>query len=271
LRTRVILLVVVSMCGGSTSARAELDAGDYAVGATTTSEERARLLEAIAAEREAEAAREEALQAAEAEARQRAAEAEARRPPEERLLEARCTKCHTLEQVSAARHTPIGWWFTVARMRWWNGAAMTGDEAAVLTAHLAQSQPARGGARLAEYGVAVLAVTVVPGAVLLHRLRLRRRRQRGHCRAGGPVGLMAGCVLAATLLLSPPRAAIAETAVNGQAVEPPSGESVPSPQEAPTKNTALDAAKADAPTEHRSPPTDEKPSEPPSMGLCSGQ
>jgi hypothetical protein len=81
--------VALPFCGGIAPAHAELDAGDYAVGATTTSEERAR------------------------------------------LLEARRTKCHTLEQVVAARHTPIGWWFTVARMRWWNGAAMTGEEAAL--------------------------------------------------------------------------------------------------------------------------------------------
>lgn len=265
----MILLVVVSMCGGSPSARAELDAGDYAVGATTTSEERVRLLEAIAAEREAEAAREKARQAADAEARQRAAEAEARRPREERLLEARCTQCHRLEQVAAARHTPIGWWFTVARMRWWNGAAMTGEEAALLVAHLAASQQARSGARLAEYSLAVLALIVVPGAVLLYRLR--RWRQRGVSRAGGAVGLMVGCVLAATLLLSPPHVAVADITTSGQPAEQASGESVPQPQEAPTKNTALDAAKADAPTEHRSPPTDEKPSGPASMGLCSGQ
>jgi len=172
-------------------------------------------------------------------------------------------------QVAAARHTPIGWWFTVARMRWWNGAAMTGEEAALLVAHLAASQQARGGARVAEYGLAVLALIVVPGAVLLYRLR--RRRQRGVSRAGGPVGPLVGCVLAATLLLSPPHVAVADTTTSGQPAEQASGEPVPQPQQAPTKDTASDAAKADAPTEHRSPPTDEKPAEPPSMGLCSGQ
>jgi hypothetical protein len=250
-------------------AHAELDASDYAVGATPGPEERERLQRVIAAEREADATREEARAAAEAQARRRAAEAEALRPKVERLVEARCTKCHTLEQVAAARHTPIGWWFTVARMRWWNGAAMTGEEAELLVAHLAQSQPARGRARLAECGLAILAVAVLPCTVLLHRLR--RRRQRGRTREGGPVSLIAACALAVTLLLSPLSAAAADATTTGQPVERSAGDSVPQPRPASTKDVASDAAKADGPTQRRSPLTDEKPPEPPSMGLCSGQ
>jgi hypothetical protein len=263
------LLIALSMCGGSPPARAELDAGDYAVGGTTAPEERERLLKAIAAEREADAAREKAREAANAQARRRAAAAEALRPREERLVEALCTKCHTLEQVAAARHTPIGWWFTVARMRWWNGAAMTGEEAELLVAHLAKSQPARGGERLVEHGLAILAVAVLPCAALMHGLR--RRRRGGRARVGGPVSLIAACTLAVTLLPSPPSAAAADAATTGQPVERSAGESVSQPQPAPTKDIASDAVKADGPTQRRSPPTDEKPSEPPSMGLCSGQ
>lgn len=269
MRARLTVVLALSAVGGMLPAYAELDADDYAVGGTTTSEERARLLQAIAAEREAEAAREEAREAAEAAARRRAAEAEALRPWEERLVEARCTQCHTLEQVSAARHTPIGWWFTVLRMRWWNGAAMTEEEAELLVAHLAQSQPARGGDRLVEHGLAILAVAFLPCTVLLHRLR--RRRQRGRTRAGGPVSLLVACGLAVTLLLSRPHLAVADAATTGQPVERSAGESLPQPPSAPTKDKASDAAKADGPTQRRSPLTDEKPSEPPSMGLCSGQ
>jgi hypothetical protein len=265
LRARLTVVLALSVVGGVLPAYAELDASDYAVGATPSPDERERLQRAIAAEREAEAAREEARQAAEGEARQRTAAAEARRPPEERLLEARCTKCHTLEQVSAARHTPIGWWFTVLRMRWWNGAAMTGEEAELLVAHLAQSQPARGGARLVEYALAALGVSVVPGSILLYR----RRRHTGVDRS---VSLMAGGVLGATLLLWPPHVAVADTAAAPQTtVEPPSGESRPQLQPAPVKEGAPDAPRADAPSERRSPAPNEKPSEPPSMGLCSGQ
>ncbi len=204
----MMLLIVVSLCGGSPPARAELDAGDYAVGGTTAPEERERLLKAIAAEREVDAAREKAREAAEAQARRRAAAAEALRPREDRLVESLCTKCHTLEQVAAARHTLIGWWFTVARMRWWNGAAMTGEEADLLVAHLAQSQPARGRARVAEYGLVVLAVAVLPCTALLQGLR--RRRQGGRTRAGGPLSLVAACALAMTLLPSSPSAAASD-------------------------------------------------------------
>jgi hypothetical protein len=270
LRARLAILLALSACGGMVgSARAELDASDYAVGATRGPDERERLQRAIAAEREADAARAKAREAAEAQARRRAAAAEALRPREERLVEALCTKCHTLEQVAAARHTPIGWWFTVARMRWWNGAAMTGEEAELLVAHLAQSQPARGGDRLAEHGLAILAVAVLPCTVLLHRLR--RRRQRGRTRAGGAVSLIAACGLAVTLLLSRPHLAVADAATIGQPAERSAGWSVPQPQPALTKDIASDAVKADGPTQRQAPLTDEKPSEPPSMGLCSGQ
>jgi hypothetical protein len=265
----MMLLIVVSLCGGSPPARAELDAGDYAVGGTTAPEERERLLKAIAAEREVDAAREKAREAAEAQARRRAAAAEALRPREDRLVESLCTKCHTLEQVAAARHTLIGWWFTVARMRWWNGAAMTGEEADLLVAHLAQSQPARGRARVAEYGLVVLAVAVLPCTALLQGLR--RRRQGGRTRAGGPLSLVAACALAMTLLPSSPSAAASDATTTGQPVERSAGGSVPQLQPAPTKDTASDAAKVDGPIQRRSPPTDEKPAEPPSMGLCSGQ
>jgi len=54
------------------------------------------------------------------------------------LLQDRCTRCHTLDQVEAAGKTEAEWEATVERMRG-KGAELTDDEAQALVEYLAQT------------------------------------------------------------------------------------------------------------------------------------
>lgn len=54
------------------------------------------------------------------------------------LLQARCTRCHTLDRVQRTPRTASEWDTIVARMRS-NGAQLSDAEAATLVQHLAQT------------------------------------------------------------------------------------------------------------------------------------
>lgn len=137
-------------------------------------EEYAAVQRRLAAEREAESRRRQQEEAAAA--RRLAAERRhlAMRPLGERLVEAHCGSCHTLEPVAAARHSRPGWHFTVARMRYWHGAAVPLSEHRTIVNHLALSQPAAAGRTVAEYSVLGLSVAL-PAAFWFPR---RRRRSK---------------------------------------------------------------------------------------------
>jgi hypothetical protein len=162
------LVLILCLAG---PAMAEMEGSEYLPGGALDARERQALAARIAEEqrREAEAAarREDDIRAEQA----RLAAVAARRPLPERLLEARCGNCHALDVLAAQRHTWLGWHFTLARMRWWNGAEMDFQDMRVLADHLAQRQPARGTRRILEHAVAVLPFFLGAGAWWWRRRR----------------------------------------------------------------------------------------------------
>jgi mono/diheme cytochrome c family protein len=137
----VILLAAMQLVK---PAIAEMDDSSYAsdsapLDAKQREVQARKLLEEIAAER----ARESAARAA----RDAAAAAEtarlAARPLGERLVEARCGACHGATQIAQAAYGAWGWWFTVQRMRWINGAQIDADEIEPIVGYLSQGQQNR--------------------------------------------------------------------------------------------------------------------------------
>ncbi len=99
----------------------------------------------------------------------------AARPLGERLVEARCSSCHPLEQVVAARHSRPGWHLTMARMHYWHGAELTWAEHGVIVDHLTQTQPATTRQSMIEYAV-LAALLTAPLALWLRQQRQRNRK-----------------------------------------------------------------------------------------------
>lgn len=123
---------------------AELDASAYQTEAEALTElERAEMRARLAAEIDAERAREDVARlAAQAEADRLDAE-RAARPLGERLVEARCLTCHDAGQIDRTALGAPGWTVTVVRMEWLNGARLEPGERAVIVAHLAARHPDR--------------------------------------------------------------------------------------------------------------------------------
>lgn len=150
-------------------------AGEYQTGARRLSKaQREREDARVRAEREHAEAVERCRQL-EAEARR--AEEEARRaarPLGVRLVEARCTVCHSADALAVQRRGRLGWWAVVARMELFNGARLASSERTVIVDHLARTQPALPAQVALEWGVALLLVSP-PAALLLWRGRRRKR------------------------------------------------------------------------------------------------
>jgi hypothetical protein len=184
-RPGVLLAVLAALAvslGGPREASAELSAEDYGGSRATRPEpdrSRAQALIEAARRREAEqeAERERARQAEEIRQRAEEAEREARRPLGERLTARYCVPCHGPERIAAARHTRLGWSFTVGRMRTLNRAPIPAAEARTIATHLAVTQPAGLVRTLGEYGLA-LALLLAPVAWMLRR-RVQATRRGG--------------------------------------------------------------------------------------------
>jgi hypothetical protein len=144
--------------------------------APTSQAERQRLQEALDAARlRAERERAEHEQAARAEQARQAAEW-ARQPLAVRLMQQRCTGCHGLQPIEALRQGPLGWRWTVERMRWWHGAPLQRAEAALLSQHLWQQQGAGRQRMWLELGAVML--TLLAGAALVVGLGWRWAARR---------------------------------------------------------------------------------------------
>jgi len=96
-------------------------------------------------------------------------------PAELPLAQRYCTTCHSLARLAYQRHTAIGWWAQVQRMRWLNGAAVPGEQVVPLARELAAAYPATDGQVLKEY--VLLALLPAAGVGGIAR-RYRRRRTR---------------------------------------------------------------------------------------------
>lgn len=163
------------MLVASTMAEAEMSGDDYRPPPTTAdAAQRAQAAAALDAERRAAAAAAALAAERDREARAQAEAALRQRPPGAQLLDARCTACHTLTVSQAARHGPLGWRFTVERMRWWHGARLQAGEAALIAQHLAAAHPAGRWVALKEWLVA--AAVLLPGPAAWW---IRRRGRRG--------------------------------------------------------------------------------------------
>jgi hypothetical protein len=186
LRLAVLAALALNL-GAPQVSRAEFSAEDYGGGRALRPEPdrpRAQALIDAARRRETEQAAEQERARQAEDVRQRVAEAarEAHRPPGERLADRYCAPCHGPERIDAARHTRLGWSFTVARMRYLNRAQIPAAEASVIAAHLARTQPADLTGALLEYGLA-LGLVLAPVAWVLRRRFLgmvaRRRGTAG--------------------------------------------------------------------------------------------
>lgn len=149
------LLLTLTLCSNSW---AEMDDSEYqSKGVITDPEERQRLQRIFADERAAEAQR-QAERAAQDQAEQaRLAILEASRPYPERLRDMRCGTCHTLSTLEPVRHTQAGWYLTINRMRWLNGAHdIDHPETLLLSQYLADNQGLRGSRAWLEYAWVLL-------------------------------------------------------------------------------------------------------------------
>jgi hypothetical protein len=183
------LAALALILGTPRVSRAELSADDYGGGRAIRPESNQAAAQALidaARRREAEqtAERERASQAAEARRLAEEAQREADRPPGERLAAQYCVPCHGPERIATARHTRLGWSFTVARMRYLNRAQIPAADARTIAVHLALTQPARTAQALMEYGLA-LALMLIPAGLMLNRLRCARRARRPRSTRGG--------------------------------------------------------------------------------------
>lgn len=156
--------------------KAELSADDYGGGRAIRPESNQPAAQALidaARRREAEQAaeRERTRQAEEARRLAEEAQREARRPRGERLAAQYCVPCHGPERIAAARHTRLGWSFTVARMRYLNRAQIPATEARTIAAHLALTQPASLVTTLTEYGLALTLLLAPVGWMLRRRIQ----------------------------------------------------------------------------------------------------
>lgn len=127
-------------------------------GKTSSPEDRIKEAANIEERRRLAEARELARQQEEAHRQTVAANRLAMRPIGERLLDSRCTACHTLTVLDNNSKSPLAWRLTVERMRWIHGANITTDEVRQVSAHLVSTRS--GGSGVAD-GVVVAGATLV--------------------------------------------------------------------------------------------------------------
>ena len=103
----------------------------------------------------------------------------AARPMGVRLVERRCGPCHEGTFIAARRYGRPGWWATVLRMEWFNGARFEADERSVIVAHLTMTQGAGPVRTAIEWALPPLAIALPLGAWLaLRRMRAERLARR---------------------------------------------------------------------------------------------
>lgn len=155
-------------------AAAEMSAEDYRTGARGLSpgELAARGQAQTEADRAQAERREREREARAAAARQRLEAQRTARPAGERLVEAHCAPCHRLDTLAAHSFGYVGWWVTVLRMQWLNGATFGPGERSLMVKHLARTQPPAPLQARLEWALA----GTLPCALLFGLWRFTRRR-----------------------------------------------------------------------------------------------
>lgn len=140
MRAKVLMLLCLLAAAPT---HAEMSGADYESGAGALSvDEREALRRKLADEIAAERARAAAAAAQEAAAATAEAARLARRPLGERLVEARCRSCHDTETLRRTARGWLGWYATVLRMQWINGAETARTERAEIVSWLVKANPA---------------------------------------------------------------------------------------------------------------------------------
>lgn len=99
----------------------------------------------------------------------------AARPLGVRLVERRCGPCHDADFLGSRRYGRPGWWATVLRMEWFNGARFEAGERGTTVMHLATTQPASPARMAVEWGLTALAVALpLAGWIGLRHARATR-------------------------------------------------------------------------------------------------
>lgn len=170
----IAALVFIALLSLAAGADAEMCSGEYQSGERRMSAkeralERARVREEQERTARLQRERDEAALAA------RRAEDErlAARPLGLRLVEQRCTTCHSPDQLARHRYGPIGWWAVLLRMEFLNGARFASGERRVIVAHLASAHAATALQASIEWGAAIIGVI---GAGLALAWAVQRRR-----------------------------------------------------------------------------------------------
>lgn len=122
---------------------AEMSGDDYRSPTVLSSpQDRARVARELEAEQQRMVLEAEQQEKARAVAMELRRQREQQRPLGERLLDAKCTSCHSLEIVTSQNKNGFGWRWTVERMRWWHGVSLEKGEAGVIAQYLAQTRGA---------------------------------------------------------------------------------------------------------------------------------
>lgn len=176
-------LLVLGLKLWAVPAAAELSGDDYLPSAKDIDgAQRARVRAEIAVERrrEAERAEQAACERAAEQARRNAARNAdaAGKPKGERLVEAHCRRCHAPEAIARVRHTRLGWYLGVLRMRTVNGARIPRQEARLIVEHLSKTQGAAPQRAAIEYGLALLTLGLLGAAGLYPTARRSRAKAR---------------------------------------------------------------------------------------------
>lgn len=157
-------------------AQAEMSGDDYRSESIVQSPDaRRQLAEEFERERQLEALEEMQREVQLRAERERHEAVERMRPEGERLTAARCSGCHHAEVVERVRHSRIGWWLVVERMRWWHGARFETGEPARIVDYLVNVRPASRSRHTVEWALAVV-VLVAPITWMILRRCWRRRR-----------------------------------------------------------------------------------------------
>jgi len=148
------LCLAASLAASVCAVQAEMSGDDYGSTTRLTSPEERRRVEAdLEQARERAAAEEAARQQVEMQRQTLEAQRLSMRPLGERLLDSRCTACHSLNVLDHNLRSPLAWRWTVERMRWWHGAPLSTEEVRQVSAHLARARA--GGLGWVDAGVAI--------------------------------------------------------------------------------------------------------------------
>lgn len=95
----------------------------------------------------------------------------------QRLLQEHCQRCHGLEAVDRQKHSWLGWYWTVERMRWFHGARLPSSAQADIVDYLTRRDAAGWQLRLLDAGRLLVLPALIVGVA--GTLAARALREKG--------------------------------------------------------------------------------------------